>query len=65
MSIPGDHLKEGWGVVRLNPWHLAGVFKSSADAEDLARRLGPAYVVKYGDHVFGSPEFTFAASPNI
>ena len=64
MPIPGDDLKEGWGVLRLKPWHLAGVFTSSAEAEDLARALGPAYLVKYGDHAHGSPEFTFAASAN-
>lgn len=62
MPIPGDSLKAGWGVVRLTPWHLAGVFKSSVDAENLADRLGPAYTVRYGDHVAGSPEFSFASS---
>jgi len=61
MPIPGDNLRAGWGVVRLNPWHLAGVFRSSLDAEALAQRLGPAYTVKYGDHVAGSPDFSFAA----
>lgn len=59
MAIQGDALKQGWGVIRLRPWHLAGIFVSSADAEALARQLGDAYVVKYGDHVFGSPDFAF------
>ena len=59
MPIPGDNITQGWGVVRLNPWHLAGVFVSSIDAENLAQRLGPGYVVKFGDHVFGSPDFSF------
>ena len=63
MPIPGDHLKEGWGVLRLNPWHLAGVFTSSIDAENLAQSLGPSYLVKFGDHVLGSPEFSFANGP--
>ena len=60
MAIQGDALKKGWGVVRLNPWHLAGVFVSSLDAEELAQKLGEGYIVKYGDHVFGSPDFTFS-----
>lgn len=60
MSIPGDGLSQGWGVVRLNPWHLAGVFASSIDAENLAEKLGPGYVVKFGDHALGSPDFSFA-----
>ena len=57
LAIPGDLLKEGWGVVRERPWHLAGVFASSIEAEALQQKLGPSYVVKYGDHVAGSPEF--------
>ncbi len=63
MSIPGDLLKQGWGVVRLKPWHLAGVFASSAEAESLARTLGPDYAVKYGDHAAGSPEFRYVQVP--
>ncbi|MES1198578.1 MAG: hypothetical protein ABUS48_01195 [Pseudomonadota bacterium] len=60
MPIQGDNLRAGWGVIRLKPWHLAGVFLSSKDAEKLAATLGPGYVVKFGDHVVGSPEFSFA-----
>lgn len=59
MPIQGDHLNTGWGVVRLDPWHLAGVFHESADAENLAQMLGATYLVKYGDHVAGSPDFSF------
>ena len=63
MSIQGDLLTAGWGVIRLKPWHLAGIFKSSEDAERLARSLGVPYIVRYGDHVVGSPDFSFT-SPN-
>jgi hypothetical protein len=59
MPIPGEMLREGWGVLRLRPWHLAGVFASSADAEGLARTLGPDYLIKYGEHVPGSADFSF------
>lgn len=62
MAIPGDTLKQGWGVVRHTPWHLAGVFVSSLDAEALARQLGEGYLVKYGEHAIGSPEFIFSSS---
>ena len=41
MPIPGDQLKSGWGVIRLKPWHLAGVFTSSIDAEQLAHLIDP------------------------
>lgn len=60
MPIPGDILKSGWGVLRLRPWHLAGVFTSSVDAESLASNLGPDYVIKYGEHAPGSSDFSFA-----
>lgn len=64
MPIPGEMLKRGWGVVRLHPWHLAGIFSTSADAENLALSLGPAYTVKYGEHTPGSSDFSFFNSPN-
>lgn len=58
MPIPGEMLRRGWGVVRLKPWHLAGIFASSIDAEALADSLGPGYVVKFGDHAPGSADFS-------
>ncbi len=60
MPIPGEMLKRGWGVLRLRPWHLAGIFTSSVEAENLAGSLGPDYTVKYGEHAAGSSEFSFA-----
>lgn len=57
MPIPGEMLRRGWGVVRLKPWHLAGIFASSIDAEALAATLGPAYAVQFGEHTPGSGEF--------
>lgn len=64
MAIPGEMLKQGWGVVRIKPWHLAGIFTSSADAESLARTLGSDYLVRYGDHAAGSPDFSFTTEAN-
>ena len=61
MAIPGHELKAGWGVLRLKPWHLAGVFTNSADAEALARRLGVGYVIKYGDHKPDTEDFSFSS----
>ncbi len=61
MPILGDLLTLGWGVMRLKPWHLAGIFKTSVEAERLARSLGADYVVRYGDHVPGSPDFSFTS----
>lgn len=61
MPIPGEMLRRGWGVVRLKPWHLAGIFTSSIDAEALAETMGPGYVVQFGDHTPGSGEFSVTA----
>lgn len=58
MPIPGEMLRRGWGVMRLKPWHLAGIFASSVDAEALADQLGSGYLVKFGDHTPGSSEFS-------
>jgi hypothetical protein len=63
MPIPGEMLKRGWGVFRQRPWHLAGVFTSSVEAESLAQSLGPDYVIKYGDHAPGSSDFSFTNPP--
>jgi hypothetical protein len=62
MPIPGEMLKQGWGVLRQRPWHLAGIFTSSADAEALAQNLGPLYEVLYGEHDAGSSTFTTTAT---
>jgi hypothetical protein len=59
MVMPGHDLGAGWGVLRMRPWRLAGVFVTSVEAEALARALGADYVVKYGDHRVGSGEFSF------
>ncbi len=63
MPIPGEMLRRGWGVLRLRPWHLAGIFTSSAEAENLAQSLGADYTIKYGDHAPGSSEFSFTDAP--
>lgn len=62
MPIPGEMLKRGWGVVRLNPWRLAGVFVTSSEAEALAEKLGATYTIKFGEHAPGSSDFSFTTS---
>jgi hypothetical protein len=64
MSMPGKNLESGWGVLRLKPWHLAGVFRSSAEAEKFEGGLGEGYVIKYGDHRVGTQEFSFEQGAN-
>jgi len=64
MAIPGEKLQEGWGVLRIDPWHLAGIFDSSLDAENLAESLGAEYTVRYGDQKAGPGEFRFMSAPD-
>jgi hypothetical protein len=65
MPIPGNDLKAGWGVLRLKPWHLAGVYASSLDAEKMARTMGVGYVVKYGDHRTGTQDFSYSSEASL
>lgn len=58
MSIASTWIS-GWGVVRLSPWHFAGLHSTSEPAEECAAEMGRDYVVKYGDHRVGSGEFVF------
>lgn len=57
MPHSGDRVKSGWGVFRLAPWHLAGVFETSGEAEAKVAELGPAYTIRYGETRPGSDEF--------
>jgi hypothetical protein len=55
----------GWGVVRSDPWHLAGVFASKDKAEAKAAELGSEYKVIWGDNRKGSDDFMWdATDPN-
>jgi hypothetical protein len=48
---------KGWGVVRNNPWHLAGVYATKDVAETKAASLGVGYEAKYGSHRLGTDDF--------
>lgn len=54
----------GWGVVRLTPWHFAGLFQTAEPAESKAVEMGAGYVVKYGEQRVGSDEFEFNGAPH-
>lgn len=47
----------GWGVVRNNPWDLAGMFPPKEEAEAAKGRLGAAYEVRHGSRKLGSNDF--------
>jgi hypothetical protein len=59
MSSNGGETKVGWGVIALEPWHLAGVFSSKEDAEDRAAEMGPDYLVRFGENLKGTDSFVW------
>ncbi|WKL69431.1 hypothetical protein Q1Z72_12520 [Pseudomonas qingdaonensis] len=56
-EIPGNVL--GWGVVRSDPWSLAGVYSSKEQAQAEATRVGNDHIVAYGSHKPGTDEFVW------
>jgi hypothetical protein len=49
-----DKKVSGWGVIRIEPWHLAGVFPTQAEVVERMDQLGSDYIVRFGD---GLPAF--------
>jgi hypothetical protein len=43
-SLEGKTL-QGWGVVRCEPWHFVGVYRTREEAESEARQRGDDYIV--------------------
>ncbi|MDX8129247.1 serine protease [Methylomonas sp. OY6] len=50
-------MRRGWGVIRNNPWHLAGFFKTKREALKFAEGFDFEYQVKYGGNQFGTDNF--------
>lgn len=49
VKIPEPDAKgfvQGWGVVRMQPWHLYEVFATKEQAEFVREGLGPEYEVR-------------------
>lgn len=49
----------GWAVIRLNPWHLVGLYTSKDIAEKKALLAGEDYEAVYGSHLPGTDDFIF------
>jgi hypothetical protein len=52
----------GYGVVRMKPWHLAGLFPTQAEAEKHRKTLGNGneFVVRLGSRRLGTDDFIFS-----
>lgn len=50
---------KGWGVVRMEPWHFAGLYLTEEAANAIQEKLGDDYKVADGSHRLGSDDFVF------
>jgi hypothetical protein len=39
----------GWGVIRMDPWHVLGIFSTSAEAHIRCLEAGKGYEVHLGE----------------
>ncbi len=51
--------KSGWGVVRLVPWHLLGIFNTSAEAHVRCLEAGRNFEVHFGKAGGNADVFTW------
>jgi hypothetical protein len=65
-GLPADPVNRGWvmgwGVYRMEPWHLVGVCASSGKADKMKGEAGSDYVAAYGSHRLGSDDFVEGSS---
>ena len=47
----------GWGVYRMSPWDLQGIYQTKEEAQAQAKSSGEGYVANYGSHRVGSTDF--------
>jgi len=52
----------GWGVVRMAPWHLLGIFPTSAEARIRCLEAGPKYEVRFGEGNVEENDFSWIDS---
>lgn len=48
---------KGWGVYRMAPWDLAGVFSTAEEAEAVRLEKGESYKAAFGSHLPGTDDF--------
>jgi len=48
MPYPSSMNKAGWGVYRVVPWDIHGVYSTEAEADAAAIKVGRQYTVAFG-----------------
>jgi hypothetical protein len=56
-----EKMVSGWGVVRLHPWRLAGIYPTQIEADGRRAALGQSFIVRYGDGCRRSGDFFWAS----
>ena len=54
--------QEGWGVYRVVPWHMHGIYLTELEADAEAVKAGNQYAVGFGTSHARSGNFTFVSS---
>lgn len=58
MPYPRIEDQQGWGVFRIVPWHMHGIYLTEAEAEAEAKTVGYEYNVAIGSSHARTGNFT-------
>jgi hypothetical protein len=62
MPYPRTVDQEGWGVYRVVPWHMHGIYRTELEADAEAVKAGNQYAVGFGSSHARSGNFTLVSS---
>lgn len=62
MPDPRTRNQEGWGVYRVLPWHMHGIYLTEAEADAEARKVGSRYNVAFGRSHSRTGNFTLVSA---
>jgi len=63
MPYPTTENQQGWGVFRIVPWHMHGIYLTEAEADAEAKKVGCLYNVAMGSSHARTGDFTIVPSP--
>ncbi len=63
MPYRGPINQHGWGVYRIVPWHMHGIYFTEAEADAEAKTVGCEYNVSFGSSHGSTGNFTLVPAP--
>lgn len=63
MPYPSSVNQEGWGVYRVVPWHMHGIYRTEAEADAEVIKVGQQYSVAFGISNAFTGDFKLVAAP--